>query len=178
MRMTQEQVDAHQRKHFGRPVAAPSRLLENAPGLHCDACNRIPIFEGEGGTCGCGGTFRIKEGPKAKLYYDNLANPPGVSHPKQRKQPKALARSDEGKAPRPGPPHVRFGLRRIQLLDVDAKWASVKDLLDGLQIAGLIRGDREGEITLEVTQERVTKKAEEGTIIDIENPDGPAFTQP
>jgi hypothetical protein len=64
-------------------------------------------------------------------------------------------------------PHVCFILRRCSLLDVDAKWASVKDLLDGLQRAGLISGDKEGEITLEVRQEKVSHRPQERTEIEI-----------
>jgi hypothetical protein len=67
-------------------------------------------------------------------------------------------------------PHVRFLLRRVRLLDVDAKYASVKDLLDGLQIAGCISGDKEGQITLQVDQEKVGSYVEEKTVIEIDDP--------
>jgi len=56
---------------------------------------------------------------------------------------------------------------RKQLLDVDAKYASVKDLLDCLTIARVIQGDKEGEITLEVNQRKVVKKEPEKTIIEV-----------
>ena len=85
----------------------------------------------------------------------------------QRQRPEALARRDEGEAPRPGLLHVRFTLIRKQLLDVDAKYASVKDLLDCLATAGVIRGDKEGEITLEVIQRRITKGESEQTVIEV-----------
>jgi hypothetical protein len=64
-------------------------------------------------------------------------------------------------------PHVCFTLCRKQLLDVDAKYASVKDLLDGLAISRIICGDKEGQITLEVNQEKVGKGQAEKTIIEI-----------
>lgn len=63
---------------------------------------------------------------------------------------------------------MRFTLRKCRLFDVDAKFTAIKDLLDGLQYAGLIRGDKEGEITLEVVQEKVAHRAQEETLIRIE----------
>lgn len=66
---------------------------------------------------------------------------------------------------------MRFILCRVRLLDVDAKWGSVKDLLDGLCYAGLIPGDREGQITLEVRQQKVSSYTGEKTIIELELPD-------
>lgn len=69
-------------------------------------------------------------------------------------------------------PHVRFTLCRVSLLDVDAKWGSIKDLLDGMQIAGLIPGDREGEITLAVYQQKVFHRSDECTEIEIVYGDG------
>jgi hypothetical protein len=94
--------------------------------------------------------------------------PPRVSNAKPAQQARALDKDRQGEARGPECPLVRFTLRRVRLLDVDAKWGSVKDLLDGLQYAGLIRGDREGEIRLEVQQERVGHFAEEMTEIEIE----------
>lgn len=86
----------------------------------------------------------------------------------QRERATPLARRDEGEAQGAGCPLVRFTLYRVKLLDVDAKYSSVKDLLDGLQHAGLIRGDKEGEINLEVRQTKVASYAEERTVIEIE----------
>jgi hypothetical protein len=85
----------------------------------------------------------------------------------QRQCPKALAGSDEGETQSTRLPRVRFTLVRKKLLDVDAKYASVKDLLDGLAIAGIIPGDKEGQITLEVVQRRTTKGEPEQTIIEV-----------
>jgi hypothetical protein len=67
-----------------------------------------------------------------------------------------------------GCPLVRFTLRRVRLLDVDAKYASIKDLLDGLQHAGILYGDKEGQVRLEVEQVKVKQYSEESTIIEIE----------
>lgn len=92
---------------------------------------------------------------------------PALPHTEQRERPQALARRDEGETPRPGLRHCRFTLIRKSCLDVDAKYASVKDLLDCLAIAGVIRGDKEGEVTLEVNQRKVNKGEPETTIIEV-----------
>lgn len=81
--------------------------------------------------------------------------------------PTPLASDCGGETQGAGQPHVCFTLRRKQLLDVDAKYASIKDLLDGLAIARIIRGDKEGQITLEVKQEKTRKGEQEQTIIEI-----------
>lgn len=67
-----------------------------------------------------------------------------------------------------GCPLVRFTLCRVKLLDVDAKYASVKDLLDGLTIAGIIHGDKEGQVILQVEQTKVAHYEDERTEIDIQ----------
>lgn len=90
-----------------------------------------------------------------------------LPNPKPTKQAGALDGDHAGKTSSPGCPLVRFTLCRIRLLDVDSKYGSVKDLLDGLQYAGLIRGDREGEINLEVHQIKVAHRHEEKTLIEI-----------
>lgn len=98
-----------------------------------------------------------------------------LQNPKHAQQAGALDGYGEGEASFTGCPVVRFTLFRVSLLDVDAKWSSVKDLLDGLQYAGLIPGDKEGQITLEVTQKKVAHFAEENTEICIE---GEIFVKP
>lgn len=88
----------------------------------------------------------------------------------QGERPAALARDCAPEAQGTRCPCVCFTLRRVQLLDVDAKYGAIKDLLDGLAIAGLIPGDKEGQIRLGVEQIRVAKYAEEGTEISITYP--------
>lgn len=90
------------------------------------------------------------------------------------KQEGALGRDHEGEAQSTGRPLVRFTLFRVRLFDVDAKWASVKDLLDGCATAGLIHGDREDQISLEVRQIKVNHFKEEETLIEVFAPNGPA----
>lgn len=63
---------------------------------------------------------------------------------------------------------MRFRLCRVKLLDVDAKFASVKDLLDGLTAAGLIHGDKEGQVDLKVEQVKVPSYSLERTEIEID----------
>lgn len=105
-------------------------------------------------------------------------SPPQIPDAKPAQQARALEQDREGKAQSPGRPLVRFVLRRVRLLDTDAKWGSVKDLLDGVATAGLICGDREDQIYLEVTQEKVATFKEEETLIAITDPDGPATEPP
>jgi hypothetical protein len=93
-----------------------------------------------------------------------------VSDPKPCQRPAPLEANREGEAQGSGCPHVRFLLCRVRLLDIDAKYHSVKDLLDGLSIAGVIRGDQEGQITLEVNQTKVAHYKDEQTLIEIYGP--------
>jgi hypothetical protein len=90
-----------------------------------------------------------------------------IQDTEQRERTEALARDNEGKTSSAGLRHCRFTLYRKKLLDVDAKYASVKDLLDCLAIAGIIRGDKEGEITLEVLQQKRAQCEAEKTIIEV-----------
>lgn len=98
------------------------------------------------------------------------ATRPELQNPKPAQQARALGADHEGKAPSAGRPHVCFILRRVKLLDVDAKYGSTKDLLDGLTIAKIIPGDREDQITLEVRQEKVGHYKDEETVIEITQP--------
>ena len=100
----------------------------------------------------------------------NLSVDDSIPDAKQCERPKALARRDEGKAQRPRLLHCRFTLCRKSLLDVDAKYASVKDLLDCLVIAGIVDGDKEGQITLEVNQKKIIKGESETVIIEVFRP--------
>ena len=84
----------------------------------------------------------------------NISAGAALPDAQQRERPQELEGRNEGETPRPGLRHVCFTLHRKKLLDVDAKYASVKDLLDCLAISGVIRGDKEGEITLEVNQQK------------------------
>jgi hypothetical protein len=93
-----------------------------------------------------------------------------LPHPEQCQRPEKLEEDHAGEAPGAGCPRVRFTLRRCKLLDVDAKYASVKDLLDSLTYAGLIPGDKEGQIHLEVIQFKADTYSDEATEIEIKYP--------
>ena len=93
-----------------------------------------------------------------------------LPNPKPSKQKGTLVANGTGKTQSTRRPHVCFTLCRTKLLDVDAKYGSIKDLLDSLQYAGLVDGDREDQITLEVKQEKVSHRSEERTVIELEYP--------
>ena len=115
----------------------------------------------------------MKEIPQHVSESTRLRNPSlyptvlKISDTKQRERPKALERSNAGKAWSSGGIAVIFTLLRVQLLDVDAKYGSVKDLLDALAYAGAIPGDKEGQVDLKVEQVKVKHRKEELTIIEI-----------
>lgn len=98
---------------------------------------------------------------------------PGLPDAEPPQQARALDCHDARKTPGAGCPLVSFTLCRVRLLDVDAKWGSVKDLLDGLQYAGLIHGDKEGQVRLAVWQEKVASFKDEKTVIEIEWDESP-----
>ena len=114
----------------------------------------------------------VKNGSAAfrKANHEDHPRAP-VQRPQRAKPPAALARDRAGEAPGPGRPLVRFTLHRLQLLDVDAKYGSIKDLLDALRYAGAIHDDKEGCITLEVEQVKVRHRRDQRTIIEIEYPE-------
>lgn len=80
---------------------------------------------------------------------------------------RAGGRSTEGGADRP---LVTFTIFRVQPLDAEAKYASVKFLLDALRYAKLIPEDRDQDIRLAVSQYRVDTYLAEGTGITIDFP--------
>ena len=65
---------------------------------------------------------------------------------------------------------VRFTGYRVRPLDPDNFAGSVKDLLDGLRLSGLISGDEPWRIRLETEQVRVGTFKEERTEIEIITP--------
>ena len=107
--------------------------------------------------------------------YENKSHPARIPDPKPRECPAPLEGHREEEARGSRCPVVRFRLCRVKLLDVDAKYASVKDLLDGLTAAGCIHGDKEGQIRLEVEQIKVSSYTSECTEIEIEYADSPAL---
>lgn len=86
----------------------------------------------------------------------------------QRERPSQLGSGDAREAQGTGCVPVCFTLYRVRTLDVDAKYASVKDLLDCLVAAEFLAGDKEGQVTLEVNQVKVSTYAQEHTEITVE----------
>lgn len=70
----------------------------------------------------------------------------------------------------PPRPRVHFTLYRVRLLDTDNKWSAVKFLLDSIRRSGLLPDDRECDIDLRVTQQRVPHYSAEGTGVIISYP--------
>ena len=85
----------------------------------------------------------------------------------ERHEAKPLGEAIQGKAEGVPRTTVRFVGYRVRPLDPDNFAGSVKDLLDGLRHAGLIRGDEYWRIRLETEQERVGSFKEERTTIEI-----------
>ncbi len=92
-----------------------------------------------------------------------------IPNTKQCEQAPALGSEAKRKAPGARCPIVGFTLYRVKLLDWEAKYSSVKDLLDGLCYAGLVDGDREDQIDPKsyVIQKKVRSYAEEKTVIEL-----------
>lgn len=88
----------------------------------------------------------------------------------QRDQAPALGSAIPGKTKSVQRPVVRFVGYRCRPLDPDNFAASIKDLLDGLRHAGLIRSDEWSEIVLETSQVQVRRKAEERIEIELDLP--------
>ena len=105
----------------------------------------------------CSGNMAVKAGSGLQTTKPAQPSPP-------------LGYDNEGKAQSTRRAIVRFTLRRVSLLDVDAKYGVIKDLLDGLWISHLIPGDREDQISLEVIQEKQAHYKDEKTIIEITYP--------
>lgn len=64
-------------------------------------------------------------------------------------------------------PSVRLTRRSTRLADRSGAWESSKWIIDSLVDSGLIPGDSEEDIDLEVIQERVKTKDEVGVKIEI-----------
>lgn len=84
-----------------------------------------------------------------------------------RKLSPKLEADHAGKTPGARCVSVSFTLYRVRLLDVDAKYASVKDLLDCIVDMEWCDGDKEGQIDLKVDQAKVDSFKDERTEIMI-----------
>lgn len=158
----------------GAVVTAPANLLRHTPGLHCDRCARIPIFDSDK-PCSCGGTFRMVEGPIAKppdeYSPDRLLSDPEPQYPVRHEPLAAQGREGEDAARPPGRVRVAVTSYRRRLIDPDN--LCPKFAIDACRYAGLIRDDSEADIEFSVRQEKVATKAEEKTVIELTNQDEP-----
>lgn len=103
-----------------------------------------------------------------ELYGQTYISPSvEIPDTEQCERSQELAGSDAGEAQSTECLRVVFTLRRVRLLDVDAKYSSTKDILDCLTFSGVIRGDKEGQISLEVCQEKVDSFKDEETIVEV-----------
>lgn len=91
-----------------------------------------------------------------------------VPHTEQRQCQTTLGSDNARKAQGTRCVPVSFTLYRVRLLDVEAKYSSVKDLLDCLVHSGFVAGDKEGQVDLQVSQVKVKTRAEERTEITID----------
>lgn len=73
----------------------------------------------------------------------------------------------KGEAQHPRRIVVRIASFRRRLLDPDNLTGGTKYFVDSARYAGLIPGDRPDQITLEVSQHKVSRKEEERTEIEI-----------
>ncbi len=92
-----------------------------------------------------------------------------IPHAEQLEQAPALGSEGEREASGARRPLIGFTLYRVKLLDWEAKYSSVKDLLDGCVAAGLLDGDREDQIDPKsfVIQKKVDHYAHECTVIEL-----------
>ena len=103
-------------------------------------------------------------GDAARNYFSNTRQIPAKEP--ERREKDALASLAKGETQGMVCPTVSFIFYRVRLVDVDA--LNPKDLIDGLVKAGLLPGDKVGEIILEPpTQEKVAHRNQEETVIRI-----------
>ncbi len=104
---------------------------------------------------------------KAKHETDHQRE---IQDSEQREQTPALGSEGKREASGAKCPLIGFTLYRVKLLDWEAKYSSVKDLLDGCVASGLLDGDREDQIDPKsfVIQKKVSHYSEERTEITIE----------
>lgn len=106
----------------------------------------------------------------AAFIKANLDDDTGLRSAQHRQSAASLASDSEGKTQGRGLLLVRFTVSRKRLLDVDAKYAAVKHLLDCVVAAGIVAGDKEGQITLEVVQQKIKKGESESTVVEVIEP--------
>lgn len=99
-----------------------------------------------------------------RWYENNRKASCAKPQPPVRHEPVAEA---TGKAGHSGRVTVRIASFRRRLLDPDNLTGGTKYFVDGARYAGLIPGDRPDQITLEVSQHKVSRKEDERTEIEL-----------
>lgn len=114
-------------------------------------------------------TRHFPHGSKSFLARNAAQNP--IDRPPPSPIPKCAVRDEplaaaQGEEKNLGRVIVRIKSFRTRLLDPDN--LCPKYFIDGLRYAGLIRGDSQADIILQVSQEKVAKRKDEYTSIEIE----------
>jgi hypothetical protein len=106
--------------------------------------------------------------PHASRSFIKANLTPGLPDPFAERDPgQTAAVSDGGKKASPSSPGicVKILSRRRRPLDPDNLF--VKSLVDALRYEGLIPGDSAADIDLQISQEKVFRKLEEMTIVEL-----------
>ncbi len=105
---------------------------------------------------------------RSRANYDNN-HQRQIQDSEQCEQTAALGGEGKREASGARCPLIGFTLYRVKLLDWEAKYSSVKDLLDGCIHAGLLDGDREDQIDPKsfVIQKKIDHYEEERTVIEL-----------
>jgi len=78
-----------------------------------------------------------------------------------------LVKTETRKVENPSRVSVSIGIYRSRILDSDNAWGGSKALVDCLVTVGLLPGDSPSDIDLNVQQIKVSRKAQEQTVIEI-----------
>lgn len=102
----------------------------------------------------------------------NASDPPGVPDPvAQPDSGRESARPDRGESPGPSRSRPRVKIYSFRRTLVDPDNLFVKPLVDAIRYEHLIEDDSLKHIVLEVSQRKVDKPEEEGTVVEIEYPE-------
>jgi hypothetical protein len=107
--------------------------------------------------------------PNATVSFFDV-NPRLCASEREQDQGSALGDQTSGETKSDVRPFVCIITRRVRLLDKDNAYASTKCLTDCLHEIGLIPGDSEKDIELEVRQEKVDHFHEQRTEVKITYP--------
>ena len=107
--------------------------------------------------------------PRGSKSFFN-ANAGLRSEKRQQNRVRPLGGEISGETKSDARPGVSIVLFRVRLLDKENAYTATKSLTDCLCQVGLLPGDAEGEINLTVSQEKVSHRNEQKTVVHIEYP--------